>query len=388
MLRKILFFILIWIILSVFYVINDKNYKMHRFFLIEKVNHPEFIPSTNLAKFSSFWFKETKADLYWLETIQYIWSNAVSAQYKKYLYKMLNLITDLSPYFEHPYVIWELLLPDYNPRYEKWTENEKNIDLNISQAEKIWLKWIKQFCDKSKIKLIENEYNLQKIKTQKKYRNPCKSYRIPFNLAYIYFFYKHDWKEASKYYRITYAIDNSPAWAWILAAIMQWKSWDRIKSVWMFINMIDKNWLKKEELKIVDSFSKMINWILFWKIPLNKENLKILNDTLKTAFPKKEEKDKQAFKDNDWENYIKKAVRELNLFYIENANKKYKKDFWKDAKDARELYDKGYLDYFPIDFQQYEDYWVAYVFNEETKHFDSSQMKQYNEHYFEWFMKK
>jgi hypothetical protein len=54
-----------------------------------------------------------------LKTIQYIGSNAVSAEYKKYLYSMINLITDLSPDFEKPYVIGESLLPEYNYRYEK-----------------------------------------------------------------------------------------------------------------------------------------------------------------------------------------------------------------------------------------------------------------------------
>jgi len=31
---------------------------------------------------------------------------------------MLDIITDLNPYFIHPYKIGMLLLPDYNPRYE------------------------------------------------------------------------------------------------------------------------------------------------------------------------------------------------------------------------------------------------------------------------------
>jgi hypothetical protein len=48
---------------------------------------------------------------------------------------MLDLITELNPYFEHPYTIGQLLLPSYNPRYENITE--KNRKLKIIQAEKL-----------------------------------------------------------------------------------------------------------------------------------------------------------------------------------------------------------------------------------------------------------
>jgi hypothetical protein len=56
--------------------------------------------------------------------------------------------------------------------------------------------------------------------------------------------------------------------------------------------------------------------------------------------------------------YIRKAVRELNLYYIEKANEKFLKDTGKNAISARELYDKKYIDYFPIDYQQYDDYGI------------------------------
>ncbi len=389
MLKKILLFIAIILIFSIFFVINKKNYDVHKFLLINKANHPEFIPNSKLAKLTSFWFVKTKADLYWLESIQYIGSNVISADYKRYLYKMLNLITDLDPYFEHPYVIWELLLPDYNPRYEKGTLNEKNQQKNINEWLEIWLKWIKKFCDLEKIKKIEKEYNIKKIQTDKKYKNACKSYRIPFNLAYIYFFYKHDWIKAAKYYKVTASIDWSPSWAPVLAAIMQWKGWDLEKSILMFINMIDLNWLNKEDKKLATSFKQIFNWIISWKIPLNKSTLKLLNNSLKEAFPKEEEKDNILNK-NEWKNYIKKTVRLFNLYYIEKANKKYKKDFWENSKDARELYNKWYLDYFPIDYQQYPKkwYWIAYTFNKEINHFDASEMRNYDEPYFKGILKK
>ncbi len=384
--KNIFIIIIFLLVLYWFYNINEKNYKIHRFLLLNKVNHPEYIPDSQVAKINSFWFKQLKADIYWLETIQYIGSNAVSADYKKYLYKMINLITDLSPNFEKPYFIWELLLPDYNPRYEKWTENEKNKDKNILEAEKIWLKWIKNFCDLKKVELIKKEYNIKKIQTEKKYKNPCKSYKIPFNLAYIYFFYKHDSKNASDFYKVTSAIDNSPQWASILAAIMQGRTWDRIKAISMFINMINPKELKKDDLKIYNIFSKMINWVLYGKIPLNKNTLEILNNSLKKILAFSSDEKNSSLSWEDWKEYIRKSIRELNLYYIEQADKKYFKKYQKHSKDARELYDKWFLDYFPIDYQQYDDYWIAYIYDEDIKNYNAK-MANYTEKYFKWFFK-
>jgi hypothetical protein len=48
---------------------------------------------------------------------------------------MLDLITELNPFFEKPYIIGQLLLPSYNERYENLS-NEKQIE-NIKQAEEI-----------------------------------------------------------------------------------------------------------------------------------------------------------------------------------------------------------------------------------------------------------
>ncbi|MGB2110451.1 MAG: hypothetical protein ACPHY8_00485 [Patescibacteria group bacterium] len=65
-------------------------------------------------------------------------------------------------------------------------------------------------------------------------------------------------------------------------------------------------------------------------------------------------------------NYLNKANREINLAYIQNADEQYFKDNSKHSKNAQELFDKKYIDFLPTDFQQYEDYGIKYVFNEET----------------------
>jgi hypothetical protein len=70
--------------------------------------------------------------MYWLRAIQYIGGNAIDSEYKKYLFVLLDLITELNPYFETPYTIGQLLLPSTNERYEDTTNEEQKINLGES----------------------------------------------------------------------------------------------------------------------------------------------------------------------------------------------------------------------------------------------------------------
>ena len=214
--KKLLFTIFVFVfLLPAFIVLSFKmwtiNYAKHREIKANLVSHPDLLPTKEMAKITSFWFSNARADLYWLEAIQYIGSNAISAEYKKYLYPLIDIITDLNPYFEHPYLIGQLLLPEYNERYEN--RSEKEIKKWFLQAENLSLKWINNFCDKSKIESIKWEYNLSKLWSEDKYKDPCKSYMIPYYLAYIYYFYAKDPIKAAQYYKITSANTDSLEWA-------------------------------------------------------------------------------------------------------------------------------------------------------------------------------
>lgn len=110
---------------SGFFLVNwQVNYPIHREIRANIVNHPEFIPDVQTVRIASSGYDNLVADAYWLSAIQYIGSNAVSAEYKKYLYVMINLITDLNPYFTYPYRIGLLLIPDTNERYETLSKEE------------------------------------------------------------------------------------------------------------------------------------------------------------------------------------------------------------------------------------------------------------------------
>lgn len=118
MFTKFFIFLLTVVSLGVFFYNIAPNYATHMDIKQSVVNHPEFIPTYATVKMVSGGFDNIVADFYWLSAIQYIGSNAIGSEYKKYLYSMLGLVTDLNPYFTFPYQIGELLLPSYNERYE------------------------------------------------------------------------------------------------------------------------------------------------------------------------------------------------------------------------------------------------------------------------------
>ncbi len=365
---KVIFLFLIILLLFWFYQINNNNYLKIQEIKQTIVNHPEFLPKKDIAKYTSFWFANLRADIYWLEAIQYIWWNAVNSEYKKYLYSMIDLITELNPYFEKPYLIWQLLLPTYNERYEKLSkEEQKN---NIIQWEKIWLKWISNFCDEKKINLIKKEDDLQKIWNDPIYKNPCKTASLPFWQWFLYYFYLKDPKSAANFYKIASANEDWLEWAKIMSAVMNWKSWDREKSIMMFLTLASSMEDKSGNCKIFSDELQNISYLTFREQkPLTWEIVKNIDIYRQKLFPFNFKDEENLLKDS-CSNYINKAVRELNLAYIEDWNKKYLKDKLKNAKNAKILFDNWYIKYLPIDFQQYDDYWIIYVFNDETWNFD------------------
>lgn len=131
MFSKLLIFLLVIGSLLVFTYSSGVNYAQHVEVRRALVNHPEFIPTSELVGLSSGGFQNIVSDSYWLSAIQYIGSNALGSEYKEYLYVMLNFITDLNPHFTFPYQIGELLLPSYNERYEKLSDVE--IQKNTNQ---------------------------------------------------------------------------------------------------------------------------------------------------------------------------------------------------------------------------------------------------------------
>jgi hypothetical protein len=70
--KKMGVIIILLIILSGFYKINELNYTNHLKIKKNIVNHPENLPTKETAENTSFGFKNLRADFYWLQVIQYI----------------------------------------------------------------------------------------------------------------------------------------------------------------------------------------------------------------------------------------------------------------------------------------------------------------------------
>jgi len=367
--KKIGIFIFLIFSLVGFFSINKENYTFHKEIRENIVTYPDKLPNKEIAKFTSLWFRNLIADFYWLETVQYIGSNAASSKYKKYLFVILDLITELNPYFENPYIIGQLLLP------EKVWENTKEInEKNILEWKKLWLKWVKNFCNTKKIKKIFKEDNIQKIRENKEFKNPCKTYTVPYYLAYIYFFYLNDPLTSSNYYKVVSAQDDAPEWAKILAAIMQGKWGNREKSIYMFLNLAENVESKDSVCKIM---TKELQDIYYWlknkQIQLNGKLIYAIEERRKQVFPKfNEEIEDEVLWDTKCTNFLNKAIREINLLYIETGNKEFEKNHpqWLPARNAKALFKEWYIDFLPTDYQQYKDYGIIYEYNYEVWSYD------------------
>jgi len=369
--KKLLIIIFLFISVFSFWKINEQNYTKQKEIKKELINHPENLPKSDIAKITSFWFKNLKADYYWLQTIQYIWSNAFHSEYKKYLFHITNLVTDINPYFEHPYVISQLLLPDYNPRYEDLNNEEQK--KHIDEAIIIWKKWVDYFCDKKKIEKIDQIENLENLWTSEELSNVCNSYKPAYYLAFNYYQYLKDAKSSALYYKIAWISEDAPTWAKVMAAIMQWKWWDREKSYFMFLNLsLATNTSNNEVCTfLANEMSNLWVWVfLNWNIKLDSKLIETISSTTKEAIWPYKELEKNKSETRECFNYIYKASRELNLAYIDEANKNFFNDNWRNAEDQDELFNKWYLDYYVEDYQQYDDYWIKYIYNEELDSFD------------------
>lgn len=349
-----------------FYFVWEKNYEKQKEILFHSIEHPEYIPSSTSAKISAFWFTNLKADFYWLKTIQYIWGNAISSDYKKYLFPLIQLINSLNPNFEQPYTTGQLLLPNYNYRYEKLNEQEKNN--HIDEAITLWEEAVKKFCDPKKIEQILKEKDLQVLFSNEKYKNPCSKYAAIYQLAYNYFQYKNNPSKAANYYKIVWTIEDSPSWAKTLIPIMEGKWGNSAKAFFMFLDMAK---YREPNNKNCQDFSnilqKNIGPFLLTNTLFDEKILEEIQKNQQQFFPQKKEESLE----DEWEcnNYIQKATRELNIYYLSKKNTSYYQKFGKNANTAEELQKAGILNFIPEDFQQYEDSGIIYFYDTQKKWF-------------------
>ena len=376
MFSKTLILLLVIGSIGFFIYSSDKNYLEHLESKRILINHPEFIPTSEIVGLSSWGFQDIIADSYWLSAIQYIGSNALGSQYKAYLYAMLDLITDLNPHFTFPYQIGELLLPSYNERYEKLSPEE--VRKNTDQAIQLGLKGIKNNCDAVKVEKARNEYDIAKLWTDETYKNACSDPIIPYYLAYIYYWNLHDGAKSSEYYRIASTNTDAPTGARTMAAVMQGKSGDREKAIIMLLSLAGS--IEGEKNTMCKQFSSELGSALLGAFnsgaTLTGRGLEQIELQRQDVVRKLEEEwispTHGQNVDNFCSTYLNKAVREMNLSYLEQADARYFQDKKTHAVVPSILLQEWYINYDPIDFQQDKEdkLGIEYYYNSETKNWD------------------
>ncbi len=92
-------------------------------------------------------------------------------------------------------------------------------------------------------------------------------------------------------------------------------------------------------------------------------------------FPKLSTKNEdELLSDTACSNYLMKAIREISLLYLDEADARYVAKFPEEAsaKTPEKLFETGFINFIPTDFQQYEDedYGIIYRYNPEIGSFD------------------
>ena len=109
-------------------------------------------------------------------------------------------------------------------------------------------------------------------------------------------------------------------------------------------------------------------------VPLNKAFLQSVEAARKAAQESLGEKQEEIEKTDIGafcSSYLNKAVREMNLKYIETGDARYFAKTQAHAPNAKFLFDNGYLDYLPRDYQkQDEEYEIIYIWDAELQRWD------------------
>jgi hypothetical protein len=131
------------------------------------------------------------------------------------LYYELESITNISPYWQYPYIFTQYLLPLQKHSFLKNEEISSVIEKKSwEQAVLIGEKGVDFLCDS----------DLQK----------CYDFEFPKSLAFTYFYYLGDLVEAKKYYQLAADSDDAPYFLQNMAAVIEGRIGNHLKSAIMW----------------------------------------------------------------------------------------------------------------------------------------------------------
>jgi len=157
---------------------------------------------------------------------------------------------------------------------------------------------------------------------------------------------------------------------------MQGKWWEREKSLYMFLSLAQNTNSQDESclflsvrLEEIYKEIKQNNASLTW------EFIRDIELYANGILPKlSQENEQELLDDTQCTNFLAKAIREINLMYLEEADSRYVSDNPDEisAMTTEKLLESWYINFIPTDYQQYEweDYGIIYEYNNEIGRFD------------------
>lgn len=173
------------------------------------------------------------ADIQWIGSIQFVWSQESPNKFL-WLSKLLDNLSNLAPYWDYPYAFGQLLIP--MAKKQAAGESIETINTSWDNAKNLSDRSEKYLCDAelvSTINELDEETFINTYYTPEKkeaLRNPCPTYDRPHYAAFNAFYYRKDAKESARNYRISSFTDKSPWLAPIMAALVYWRGWEHLKS--------------------------------------------------------------------------------------------------------------------------------------------------------------
>ena len=221
----------IWLLLFVawaciwIYFIQQQHFEFYKVYSEKEKGNPQALLDGTMIKNLSFGYSKLFGDKYWIDTILYAGDNAAKGVYKKALYQYIKVVTDISPKFFDIYPFSQILL----------------LNFDVNKSLEIWLKWMQNNCDQDKLLKIDNDKDILQVKNikidDKKWIilnddfwknnqdiiNPCKTFELPYYIAYAYLIDLKDYPNALKYMKYAMLHEDAVWAATGIAFNLVWK---------------------------------------------------------------------------------------------------------------------------------------------------------------------
>jgi len=236
------------------------------------------------------------ADWLLIKWVQFA-GNGNQRWFEEDLYVYLDMLSDLQPYWEYPYVLGESLLP--RQRADAVFVWSWDLDISWENAIAYGEKWVGFLCDDGWLdwwNMSEKEFMKLWIEKWDKWLSwGCQSASLPHNLAFVYYHYLWDAINAVRYYRLEALSTGFSNASLMMSAIVMWNVWEHQKSAMMWFEKFEMEMSLWNEEKLVQ---KYLNKALF------EMSLSWIEDAVELAWERCEH-DLECLREDGW---LSKAI--------------------------------------------------------------------------------